>query len=500
MEHAVDFHALGWAAGWLVAVVLLFRGGLRVRLTTGGGAWRRRVHALLMLVAGVAAAVLAVTALTLHDTHIDLTRERAYTPSAQALAVASALSRPVKVTYYYQGTDPNARRALDMLELMADRNGLLEVTGVDPDKQPSLARTAGMKLYNTALIEADGRRVLVHSTDESELAIGIQRALRERAVTLCFVEGHHEFSVDNAEFANEVERAGQHEHDTDAALVIETTPHGIGRWRRSLEALGYDIERLALTVKREVPAHCAALVAAGSRIPWAAAESAALHRYLEQGGAALLLLDIGFEPGPELSGILEALDALPQQAVVVDTVSHYGTDAQTVAVTAYEPHPVTARVAYTFFPGARPLKLTDPREVEVTPLIESSRHAVVQAASAAVGGAPDTGAAAPATSVIAIASEGRLAGVPATFRAIIGGDADFVSNAHFPYLANSDLALGMVRWLVREEDLVATAPRVPVAPLVMLTEAQLRVLYIVVVGVLPLAALVLGMVTWWRRR
>jgi len=436
----------------------------------------------------------------LHDTHIDLTRERAYTPAPQALAVASALSRRVAVTYYYQGTDPNARRALEMLELMAARNGLLEVTGVDPDKQPSLARTAGMKLYNTALIEADGRRVLVHSTDESELAIGIQRALRERAVTLCFVEGHHEFSVDNAEFANEVERAGQHEHDTDAALVIETTPHGIGRWRRSLEGLGYDIERIALTVKPEVPPHCAALIVAGPRTPWAAAEAAALHRYLAQGGAALLLLDIGFDPGPELAGLLAALGALPDQAVIVDTVSHYGTDAQTVAVTAYEPHPITARVAYTFFPGARPLTLTAPRDVDVTPLIESSRHAAVQAASAEVGTSAGGAAAGAATRVIAIASEGHLEGAPAAFRAVIGGDADFVSNAHFPYLANSDLALGMVRWLVREEELVATAPRVPAAPLVMLTEAQLRALYIVIVGLLPLAALLLGITMWWRRR
>ena len=499
MEHT-DVGALAWAAGWLVAVVLLFRSGLRVRLTPGGGVWRRRAHALLVLMLGVAATALAITALDRHDTHIDLTRERAYTPSPQALAVADALSRPVTVTYYYQGTDPNARRALEMLELMAARNGLLEVSGVDPDKQPSLARTAGMKLYNTALIEADGHRVLVHSTDESELAIGIQRALRERAVTLCFVEGHHEYSVDNAEFANEVERAGQHEHDTDAALVIETTPHGIGRWRRSLEGLGYDIERIALGVRPAVPPHCAALIVAGPRTPWAAAESAALERYVAQGGSVLLLLDVGFDPGPEFARLLRALGAAPEPAVIVDTVSHYGTDAQTVAVTAYAPHPITARVAYTYFPGARPLTVSAPDGVTVMPLVESSRHAVVHAASANLNEPTTAPDAVPAPQLIAIASEGHLDGASSPFRAIVGGDADFVSNAHFPYLANSDLALGMVRWLVREEDLVATAPRVPVAPLVLLTEAQLRVLYIAIVGLLPLTALLIGVVMGWRRR
>ena len=37
------------------------------------------------------------------------------------------------------------------------------------------------------------------------------------------------------------------------------------------------------------------------------------------------------------------------------------------------------------------------------------------------------------------------------FRVVVVGDADFASNSFFPYMANSDLVLSMVRWLVREE-------------------------------------------------
>ena len=61
------------------------------------------------------------------------------------------------------------------------------------------------------------------------------------------------------------------------------------------------------------------------------------------------------------------------QAVVVDAGSHYGTDPEMVAVTAYEPHPITRNVSFTFYPGVRPLDLVPPAAgIEVVPLVSSS--------------------------------------------------------------------------------------------------------------------------------
>jgi len=493
-HHAVDLHEVAWALGWLLAVAIVFAWGMRLPLATPGSALRRRCRAALIVIGGFALTALAIAALSLHDAQIDLTRERVYTPAPQALEVARRLERPVRMTYYFQGTDPNARRALEMLKLMAEQNPLLEVSGVDPDKQPSLARTAGIKLYNAALIEAEGRRVLVHSTDERELAIGIQRALRERRVTLCFVEGHHELPVANQEFVNEVESVGGHAHDDVDSMVIETTERGIGRWRRSLEGLGYDIRRISLALGGSVAADCAAVIAAGPRQPWSPMESSALRRHLVDGGATLLLLDVGFTPDPGLAALLSELGVALRDAVVVDDVSHYGTDAQTVAVTGYDPHPITERVAYTFFPGVRPLALSPSAVATVTPLVRSSKASTLQSPIAGED------AATPASQLLAVASEGRLDGSAKAFRALVVGDADFLANPHYPYMANSDLALAMARWLVREEALVATAPQVPAMRLVMITEAQLNALYLVLVLLLPGFAAGFGVLVWWRRR
>ncbi|MGE3773137.1 MAG: Gldg family protein [Gammaproteobacteria bacterium] len=492
-EHAVEWAGLAWALGWAIALGMLFAWGMSLPLIRGRSAGRRRLHAALVAAGGGAVAVLAIAALTLHDTQLDLTREHLHTPAAQALAVARALTRPVQVTYYYQGSDPNARRALDMLRRMAAENPLLEVRGVDPDKQPSLARTAGVKLYNAALIESDERKLLVHSTDEREFAIGIQRALRERRVEFCFVEGHRELPVENREFRNEVESLGAHAHDDPASMVIETSTHGVGRWRRSLLGLGYDVTAIALASGAGVPARCSAVVVAGPRRPFAPAESVALRRYLAAGGAAILLLDVGYVLDADLAGLVAELGVVAEDAVVVDPVSHYGTDVQTVAVTGYADHPITRRVGYTYFPGVRPLRIASTPAVAVTSLVETSAAATLATAA----GDGDRKA---ARRVVAAASLGRLAGASDEFRALLVGDVDFLANEHYPQMSNSELALAMARWLVREDELVATSPHVHATPLVMVTDAQLKWLYLGIVLLMPLAAVAAGGLVGWRRR
>ena len=98
--------------------------------------------------------------------------------------------------------------------------------------------------------------------------------------------------------------------------------------------------------------------------------------------------------------------------------------------------------------------------------------------------------------------EGRLPGGGETeaFRAVVIGDADFASNSFYPYMANSDLALGMIRWLVGEERSAPIASRIPVPPAVHLTREQMRNIFLFVEIFLPLSVLAIGGFVWWRRR
>ena len=80
------------------------------------------------------------------------------------------------------------------------------------------------------------------------------------------------------------------------------------------------------------------------------------------------------------------------------------------------------------------------------------------------------------------------------------GDSDFASNSFLPYTANSDLALAMVRWLLRDEQAVAIASRIPAPSRVLLTKAQMQGVFLILVVLLPLSVIAFGSLVWWRRR
>lgn len=517
-EHAFDPGALLWFGGWLVAVAALFLAGLAIPLQTGLDGWRAWLYGAGVATLGLGACLLANLAVTLNDAHLDVTRERVYTPSVAAMRAVDGVIQPVSVTYFYRSQDPVGRRARDLLEVMGRRNPMLTVTAVDPDREPTLARTQGIRIYNAAVIEAEGRRVLVQSTDEAEIAIGIQRVLRQRVIVACFLEGHGELPMESMEFHTHLEGIADHSHGDASSKVVDMPGHGIGRLRRALEAQGYETRKLVLANLRAVPQACTLAVVARPLTTFLPGEGAALRAYLGQGGAALLLFDLGFVLEPELLRLVGDLGVRVEQEVVVDPLSHYLTDAEMVAVTGYDPHPVTRSVSLTFFPGVRPLTLGQPAPgLTVTPLLASSRDSYarrvepaetravepVQLARSGEGGAATVaGPTAPETGprVLGAAVEGVLPGGAAPSRAIVVGDGDFASNSFFPYMSNSDLSLAMVRWLAREEHGTAVASRIPVTPLLLLTARQTRAIFLLLVLALPLAVVAAGGIVWWRRR
>ena len=67
-------------------------------------------------------------------------------------------------------------------------------------------------------------------------------------------------------------------------------------------------------------------------------------------------------------------------------------------------------------------------------------------------------------------------------------------------MANADLAISMVRWLVREDQMPSARSRIPVPPLVLLTKRQMQQIFLAVEVFLPFAVILSGAVVWWRRR
>ena len=517
-ELPLPWRELVWFAGWLAALLALMVLGIRLPLQTRLGRLGTLGYNAGVVLAALLVAGLANAALSRHDAQVDLTRERVFTPSAQAEAVAASLGQDVSLTYFYHAADQNGRRAKALVESLGRRHPHLHVRTVDPDKQPKLAETYGIRLYNAAVLEADGRRIEVRGTDDGDIALGILRLLRRSVTTVCFMEGHGEYPFDSYEFHTHVETLQAHTHGDKSSAVVQMPGHGAGRLRRALEALGFEARKIVPATLERIPDDCAVVIAVNPRTTYLPAESDLLADYLARGGSALLLYDLGFVVEPRLAAVLARLGVALEQQVVVDPLDHYSTDAESVAVPVYEPHPITDRIALTFYPGVRPIALLPPPPgVTVTPLIASSRDSYArpvqpveerQPLREVPAAAPDAAAraAAPGRRILGVAVEGTYPAPPAgggaarPFRAVIVGDGDFASNSYFPYMSNSEITIGMIRWLAREDHSPKTRAGVPMPPLILLTAQQMQTVFVLLELALPLGVVAVGAIVWWRRR
>ena len=493
-----DLANSGWFVVLLAALLLLFAAGVRLPAARTG--WRRRLARGGVVAAAAAVVLLANVALYRHDVHLDVTSSRAFTPSPEAQRVIRSLATDVELTYFYQKQNPAGRAAKRMVEIMGRASPRLHVRTVDPDQQPGLTSRYGVRVYNVAVLEADGRRIQVVTTEDRELALAILRLTRSEEKTICFAAGHGEYDIDNMEYHTHFEGVHAHSHGAEGIAVVLMEQHGVGRLRRALESLGFAPRTVTLATAGRVPAECAALVEAGPRTLYSPLESQAIEEYLARGGAALLMYDIEFPVEPRLAALLAKAGIRLGEGVVTDPLDHYFTDAQMVAVTRYAPHPVTRGLALTFYPGARPLEALPAPGVTVTPLFRSSAESSIRPVRGAAR--LDPGGEKRGAHALAIAAEGRWPGVPPgkPFRLVAIGDGDFASNSFFPYMSNSDFALAALAWLVGEEGAPTMKPPVEVLPTVVLTNQQVRGIFLFCVIGLPGLAVAIGGVVWWQRR
>ena len=484
-----------WFCGVIGALLVLFAAGLRLPIPAIGLArWLTRA---VIVGAAVGVAIFSNIALYRHDLQFDLTREQAFTPSAEAQEIVRRLNQSVQLTYFYQKEDPAGRGAATIVQLLARFNPRLEVDIVDSDQHPALANQMGVQVYNTAVVRAGDRRIQVITTDEEEIALAILRAVRARETVICFATGHGEYDIDNFEFHTHFEGVQGHSHNIEGVGVVQMQQHGLGRLRRTIEKLGLVARKTLIKGGQQVPTDCAALVEANPRTRYTGPDSAVLRGYLEHGGSVLMMIEPDYVVDETLASVLAEAGIRLGDGFVVDPVDHYFTDDQMIAVTKYARHPITRALALSIYPGARPVEAIPAAQVVATVLFSTSEQSyrITDRLKAS-----EEAESAPRSAVpLAVAAEGRL-GSGHLFRLVVFGDADFASNSFFPYLANADMVLGSISWLIREERAPVVKPPVEVLPTVALTGGQTRAIFIATVLALPGSVALLGGIVWWRRR
>jgi hypothetical protein len=495
-------------AAWCVALFLLFSLGLRLPLYLRGR-YARPAGATIVVTA-IALGFLANIVLYRHDASFDVTIEGRYTAPTELQTVVVGLDRDVAVTYFYNGQDPDALAITDVLAAVARRDRHLRVHAFDLDKELIAARDYGVRLYNTAIVESGGRRTEVDaSTDLRDVAFAIERVLKQRTPTVCFVTGHGETYG----------AAGSHIHlgHTEtlggAFATVQAPPAGVERLQLAIEAIGYSDYSLTLPTASDIPADCAVVADVAPLSAYSPDEVRVLRDYLVRGGRLLLLYDPQFPVTVALQGLLGEVGLEVGDGIVVDPTNHSGTEQDNVAVPYYQRHPITDQLALTVFPAPRPIRLLrQAPNVKATTLVTTSADSYVRVGPTApsavtsstqlvVGPVHGSSAEAHGPATLAAALQGSWPqGGENQFRLVLIGSASFAANAFFPYASNGDLAVSTVRWLAGDTGKPKLKPMTYAAPEIQLTHREMQVTFVMVEILLPLSVILCGIAVWRRRR
>jgi ABC-type uncharacterized transport system involved in gliding motility auxiliary subunit len=271
------------------------------------------------------------------------------------------------------------------------------------------------------------------------------------------------------------------------------------------------------------------VVIAGPARDYLVPEIDALRSYLNKGGKALFMLDppntLDAPPLTNLLALAAEFGFSVGNDVVVDQSEigrKVGGGPALPVVADYGPHPITQRLGRgaTLFPIAR----------SVTPATEGSRNAQMLFETSPVSWAEtDVKALAEGRGVSFDATErrgpiglGAAVAFPAPdapaatppqptkpgaepparkeTRVVVIGDSDFASNQALGFSANSDLFVNVLNWLGEQENLIAIRPKAPDDRRVTMNAAQLRMVALLVLVLVPGAVIGLGVLNWARRR
>jgi ABC-2 type transport system permease protein len=479
---------------WCAAMFLMFSLALRLPLHLYGRIARFANPG--FVAAALAIALIGNIALFRHDAHFDATLSGRFTPPPELETIAHSLQHDVALTYFYNNKDDNAYAAKQVLAVTARQNPHLKVRVLDLDTEITAAREYGVKLYNTVVVEAEGRRTEVDNTvDLRQMAYAIERVLQRRAQTVCFIVGHGEkYASGHVHYSHKEILGGDKPGQSD---TLEAPPDGLDRFKLAIETIGYSDRPIEPATLPAIPNDCTVVADLGPSSAYAPADVRALGVYLRGGGHVLLAYDPRFPIATDLASLLSETGLAIENGVIVDPTNHYGTDQEQPAVPYYPPHPITDEIALTVFPGARPVRVLGPKAgLTATELIATSKDSYVRPLDPSVRSAET-----PGPRILAAAVEGAWPGEGSGhFRLVLTGNASFASNVFFPYASNGDLAVSMIRWLAEDTGTPLLKPETYSLSEMRLTHRQMQVTFLLVEVLLPLSVMLFGVAVWWRRR
>lgn len=435
----------------------------------------------------VIAAVVVVNVLAdRYDKSYDATSNKRYSLSEQTAKIVKGLKQDANITYFDQST--RFRDGKDLLDQYANLSPKVHVEYIDPDKNPTAAREAGIRNFGTAVVQIGARKEEAKSMNEEGVTGAFIRDLKSGTRAVCFVTGSGEHQID----------------DTDR--------EGLSRFKDLLAKENYETKSISLLQKAEVPADCTALVVAGPTRNYEQPEVDAIKSYVEGGGRAMFLLDAPLKMGREtiadndaLATVLQGWGVALNKDLILDLNplgQMVGLGPQVALVTSYESQPIVSELkgTATGFPLSRSLETKNTDKTSVQKLFDSSSSslATTNLSSASVNVKDPKNKKGPLT--IAAAGTYTTGKENSNGRFVVVGSSSWMDNGFIDWNGNNDLALNAVNWLASDEDLISIRPKEREDRRITMTRAQLSWVRATSQFLLPMVVVVAGIFVWWKRR
>jgi ABC-type uncharacterized transport system involved in gliding motility auxiliary subunit len=256
----------------------------------------------------------------------------------------------------------------------------------------------------------------------------------------------------------------------------------------------------------DVPDDADVVVIAGPTRPFLPEEHAALERYLERGGALMVMIDPMAKT--DLYGDLDRWGLRLGDDYVIDQVQGlFGRAATPVANQYDSEHPITKDLReVTLFHLVRSVSVEDRAKDRFKQIVYTSENSWAERnleaqpefdaddqrgpVAIAAAGFPLVGEATPDTPV------DREHGA----RLVLFGDSDFATNEVIDAYRNRDLFVNSINWLLGDVEAISIRPNQSRASRFQLTGDQFARIRYLSLFVLPETLAVLGAFAWWWRR
>lgn len=125
----------------------------------------------------------------------DATSNKRYSLSEQTAKIVKGLSQPATITYYDKTS--NFPLAKDLLDRYTSLSPKIKLDYIDPDKNPQMARAAGITKYGTTIVQVGTKQEQAKAMNEEDVTGALIRDLKSNTRTVCFVTGSGEHQIDD---------------------------------------------------------------------------------------------------------------------------------------------------------------------------------------------------------------------------------------------------------------------------------------------------------------